>query len=389
MNNCFDVTPDHRHNGSFRWDLPGAPEDVIGMGTADLDFYCAPGIRNALMKVAEENCYNYRQHPDEYYSAVCNWYHGNYGLDVQKEWLSNVPSTIGAIRMALGILAEPGDKVIVQTPVFGPVTTAIEGAGLVQIDNPMTVATDRYEIDFDDFEAKVRRFRPKVFLMVNPHNPTGRAFSGIELERLIDICYENGVKVISDEVHCLIIYEGHRHTPVLAVSDRAREIAIQVLSLSKGYNIMSLPHAIVTVADPGLREAWDRQIASFSFGYAVNSFAIAAVTAILKGEANERMGELKRYLKRNIDETIRFISDQRLPLKPYTPEAGFLLWIDCRNAGIGEENLDTFFMERCHIHLDDGEKEFGPCGRGFIRINLAVTNKVLKQALERIRSIFG
>ena len=121
----FDTTLDHRHNGSFRWDLPDMPDDLIGMGTADLDYTCAPCIREALKPIAEENCYNYRQRSAEYYDAYVSFYKRNYSIDVQKEWLSSVPSTIGAVRMALGIYAKPGDAVIVQTPVFNPIRWAI------------------------------------------------------------------------------------------------------------------------------------------------------------------------------------------------------------------------------------------------------------------------
>lgn len=384
----FDTTPDHRHNGSYRWNYPGMPENVIGMGTADLDFYCAPCIREALVPVAEENCYNYRIRPDAYYEAVCGWYKRMYGLDVKREWLSNVPSTIGAIRVALGIYAKPGDAVIVQTPVFRPIVWAVEGADLVQIDNPLKIESGRYEIDFADFEKKIRLYHPKVYLLVNPHNPTGRVFTEEELGRLVDICAENGVVLISDEVHGLVIYEGSRFIPILAVSEKAKNIAVQIMSFSKGYNIMSLPHAVITIADPEKQKAWMRQIQAHSFGYATNSFAIAAVTSIVQGKADGWMKELTGYLYRNLNEAIDFIWEKKLPLIPYRPEGSFLLWIDCREAGIGTEHLDRFFRDRAGVDLDDGEENFGPEGRGFVRINFAVPNKTLHEALDRIERAF-
>lgn len=389
MNYDFDTTLNHRENASYRWGMPDMPEDVIGMGTADLDFTCAPCIREALVPIAEENCYNYRQHTENYYDAVTGWYQRNYGLKIEKEWLSNVPSTIGAVRMALGIFAKPGDAVIVQTPVFGPLKWAVEGAGQNLICNPMKPVNGRFEIDFEDFEAKIRQYHPAAYLLVNPHNPTGRVYTKEELERLVDICYTNHVRIISDEVHCLILYGNHKHTPILAVNEKAQKISIQIVSLSKGFNIMSLPHAIITVAEPEMRKAWMDQIQAYSFGYAVNSFAIAAVTSIMKGEADEWMRELTAYLERNLKETLDFIQENQLPLIPYVPEGSFLLWLDCRNAGIGTKNLDCFFMEKTHIHLDDGEGNFGPEGEGFVRINFAVTNQTLKEALKRIRAAFN
>jgi len=381
----FDKVPDHRKNGSYRWGMPDMPADVIGMGTADLDYACAPCIRDALVPVAEENCYNYRQHSDAYYDAVAGWYLRNYGLQVQRDWLSNVPSTVGAIRMALGIYAKPGDAVIVQTPLFRPINWAVEGADCRLIENPMKPVNGHYEINFADFEAKLRQYHPAVYLLVNPHNPTGRVFTRAELERLTEICAENGVLIVSDEVHSLVLYGDNRHTPILAVSRKARENSVQIMSLSKGFNIMSLPHAIIAIANPELQKAWMRQITAYSFGYAVNSFAIAAVTSIMKGEADEWLRELTQYLDRNLEQTLDFIEKNRLPLVPYRPEGSFLLWLDCRNAGIGTKQLDRFFMDRAHIHLDDGEENFGSEGAGFVRINFAVTNDVLKEALERMK----
>lgn len=388
MHYNFDTTPDHRHNGSYRWNMPGMPEDIIGMGTADLDFYCAPCIQKALAPIAEDNCYNYRQRSDEYYNAVCSWYDRMYGLEVKREWLSNVPSTIGAVRVALGIYAKPGDAVLVQAPVFRPLVWAIEGADLKQIDNPLKIVGGHYEIDFEDFENKLKTFRPSVFLLVNPHNPTGRVFTQTELEKLVNLCAAYGVTLISDEVHGLVIYEGSRFIPILSVSETARQIAVQIMSFSKGYNIMSLPHAIITIANPEMQKKWMRQIQAHSFGYATNSFALAAVTSILKGEADEWMQELTAYLANNLEETLAFIEEKHLPLIPFRPEGSFLLWLDARQAGIGEEHLDRFFREKAKIDLDDGEDNFGPEGRGFIRINFAVTNKVLKEALQRIEEAF-
>lgn len=384
----FDITPDHRKNGSYRWNMPDMPEDVIGMGTADLDYDCAPCIRKALVPIAEENCYNYRQHAEEYYEAVIGWYRRNYGLEVRKEWLSNVPSTIGAVRMALGIYAGAGSGVIVQTPVFNPIVWAVEGADCQLIENPMKIADGKYEIDFEDFEDKIRQFRPSVYLLVNPHNPTGRVFRREELERLVKICAEYQVTIVSDEVHCEVLYGTNRHIPILAVNEKAQEISVQIVSLSKGYNIMSLPHAVITIANEEMQAAWMRQIRAFSFGYAVNSFSIAAVTSIMKGEADEWMKEMTIYLEKNLQEILDFIKENNIPLIPYRPEGSFLLWLDCREAGIGSDHLDRFFMEKAHIHLDDGEENFGKEGRGFIRINFAVTNSVLKEAMQRIKEIF-
>lgn len=388
MKYAFDQIADHRHDASYRWQQPDGLSDVIGMGTADLDYDCAPCVREALVPVAQENCYNYRQKTARYYQAVINWYEKRYGLHVRQEWLSNVPSTIGAVRMALGILSRPDDYILVQTPCFGPLSTCIEGAGCRRLDNPMRIVNGRYELDFEDFEEKLRRYHPAAFLLVNPHNPTCRVFTKSELERLVSLCAAYHVRIVSDEVHSLILYDGAVHTPILAVSAAAQQLAIQVVSLSKGYNIMSLPHAIVTVPNDALRAEWNRQIAAFSFDYAVNSFALAAVTAIMEGQADDWMQALTEYLQKNRDELMRFFAQKQIPLQAFCPQSSFLMWVDCRNLEVPAGQLGRFFLDRTHISLDDGT-EFGPAGNGFIRINFAVTNAALKEAIIRMEKLFN
>lgn len=383
MNYNFDSIADHRYDASYRWQQPDGMNDVIGMGTADLDFDCAPCIRDALVPVAQENCYNYRQRTEKYYHAVTNWYFRQYGLELKQEWLSNVPSTIGAIRMALGILTKPGDGVLVQSPCFGPISKCIEGAGCCQIDNPMRYENGRFELDFEDFERKLKQCHPAVFLLVNPHNPTCRVYTKPELERIVSLCESYGARIISDEVHSLILYDGAVHTPILAVSETAQTLAIQVVSMSKGYNIMGLPHAIIAIPNPDIRKAWEQQIQAFSFGYAVNAFALAAVTSILEGNADAWMKALHTYLQTNRNELLRFFARKDIPLMAITPESSFLMWVDCKSMDVPNGQLGQYFLEKAHISLDDGA-EFEPDGNGFIRINYAVTNQVLKQAITRL-----
>ena len=185
----FETTLDHRYNHSYRWAQPEGRDDVLGMGTADLDFYCAPCVKEATEKVAEENTYNYRQKSDDYYNAVIGWFHRRHDLEIRKEWIRELPSTIGTIRFALGAFTKPGDHVIMQTPYFTPIRSAIEGAGCCFVTNPMILQDGRYELDFEDFEDKIKKYQPAMYIMVNPQNPTGRVFTQEELEKLVDICY--------------------------------------------------------------------------------------------------------------------------------------------------------------------------------------------------------
>lgn len=383
----FDDVLDHRERFSYRWEQPEGRTDVIGMGTADLDYFCAPCIQKALEGRCRENVYNYQKKPDSYYEAVISWYQRQYGMKTQREWIRELPSTIGSIRLALGAFARLGDYVLMQTPYFGPIKEAIVGAGCRFLENPMILRDGRYELDLGDFEEKIKKFRPVMYVMVNPHNPTGRVFGPGELEAIVDICSRYGVKILSDEVHCMVVYEGHEHTPILALSDKAREISIQLFSFSKGFNLMGLPHALILMADEGLRKRWDDYLRPFDFHYASNAFSIAAVTSIASGEGDEWLKELNIYLGENRELFMRLVSEKKLPLTVLKPEAGFLFWIDCRKSGIEPERLGDVFLEKAGIRLNNG-LDHGEEGRGFVRLNFAVTKKVLTEALSRMEKIF-
>lgn len=384
----FDKTLDHRINHSYRWAQPEGRDDIIGMGTADMDFECAPCIREAAQQICDENTFNYRAKPDHYYDSLAGWYNRMYGLEISRDWLTNIPATLGAIRFLIGHFAKAGDKVIMQTPHFSPLQRAVEAAGCKLILNPMKLTDGRYEIDFADFEQKIKTHHPSMFILVNPQNPVGRVFTREELIRMVDICYENDVLILSDEVHCLITYDDNKHIPLLAISDRAREIGIQVMAMSKGFNTMSLPHAIIMIANPALQKSWTNYILPFDFYYASNSYAISAFTTITDGQADDWLAEAAEYLKENLDLFCREMMERNLPIRPLRPEAGYLLWLDCRDSGLDQKHLAKAFRDHAGIDLTDG-LDFGDEGKGFLRMNFAVTRETLMNVIDRLEAMFA
>lgn len=384
----FNQTLDHRKDHSIRWRQPEGREDVLGMGTADLDYFCPPCVKEATLAVAQENTFNYRYKPDAYYDGVVSWFHRRHDMTVDPCWLRELPSTIGSIRLTIGAFCKPGDYILMQTPYFTPLKAAIEGAGCSFLENPMVLKDGRYELDFQDFEEKIVRYRPVMFLLVNPQNPTGRVFTKSELERMVEICARNKVIILSDEVHFLITYDGHQHFPILSLSEQARKISIQVFSFSKGFNMMCLPHAMTLIADQELRKRWDDYLIPFDFHYAANSFSMAAVTAIASGKGDAWLEEANAYLKHNRDLFLALTREKKLPIKPLVPEASFLFWIDCRELGVQPEKLGEEFLNRAGISLNNG-LEHGEAGRGFVRLNFAVTEATLREAVDRMEKMFA
>ena len=277
--------------------------------------------------------------------------------------------------------------VIMQTPYFTPIRSAIEGAGCCFVTNPMILQDGRYELDFEDFEDKIKKYQPAMYIMVNPQNPTGRVFTQEELEKLVDICYKYHVLILSDEVHDLITYDGHHHIPVMAVSQKAQEISLQLFSFSKGFNLMSLPFAMLIIANADLRKKWDAYLIPFDLHYATNSFSLAVITAIASGKGDEWLNECNAYLKNNRDLFIRLVKEKNLPLRVLVPEASFLFWIDCRETGIEPEKLSQTFLDEAGISLNNG-LDHGEEGRGFIRLNFGVTEKTLREGVERMTAMF-
>ena len=388
MKYTFDTTLDHRYNGSVRWAQPEGRQDILGMGTADLDYFCAPCIREATAKVCEENTFNYRSRPREYTEAIVGWFHRKYALSVEDAWLRDLPSTIAAIRLTIGAYCKPGDYIIMQSPYFTPLVEAIEGAGCHLLENRMLLKEEGYEIDFEDFERKIKQFKPAMFILVSPQNPTGRVFSKEELEKMVDICEENHVIILSDEVHALITYDGRRHYPILAISEKARSISIMVFSFSKGFNMMSLPHAMILIPNIELRKRWDAYLRPFDFHYASNSFSIAAVTAIASGQADEWLEQATAYLQQNRDLFLALVREKQFPIRPLVPEASYLFWIDCKKMEADPEALDQVFMEQAGISLNNGLYH-GEAGRGFVRLNFGVTKNTLREAVVRMEKMFG
>ena len=385
MNYDFDHIKDHKADGSIRWEQLNGRNDILGMGTADLDYDCPPAIREELHKIAEENCYNYRFRPQEYYDAITGFLQRRFGQTIEKDWIFNVPGAFASIRLAIATLTKPGDKVLMQNPLFEPYQLCATSLGCEMVYNPMLIKDGHYEMDF---EAKIKSEKPKVFLLCNPHNPTGRIFTREELTKMVDICAENGVKILSDEVHCFVNFDGLKHIPILALNEKAKEISIQIFSLSNGFNLMSLPNAFVVIADPEMRQAYIDMGTAHAFQYAYNLFAFGAAKAATDGRSDAWLDELTAYLQENRDIFITECKKRNLPIVPLKPEASFVIWIDCRAAGIAPEDLGDAFLDKAGIALNNGTHH-GSEGYGFVRLNFAVTREVLYESLDRLEKMFA
>ena len=375
----FDELIPRRGTNSCKWDST-PDDDVIPLWVADMDFRTAPSVIEALQKRVSHGIFGYTRVPDEYYDAVTGWFSRRHGLDIGKEDIIYTSGVVPAVSAIIKALTVPGDKVLILTPVYNCFYSSIRNNGCEAVSSPLLQAGDSFEVDFADFEAKAADPKVRVFLLCSPHNPVGRVWTREELLRMGNICRKNGVTVVSDEIHCELVYPGHRQIPFASLSEDFHAHSVTCLSPSKAFNIAGLQIANIVVPDPEIRAKIDRAI-NVNEVCDVNPFGvIAAIAAYNSGE--DWLEELLVYLKGNYDFMKGFCS-RHLPEFPVADLQGtYLAWMDCRVLGKPSDVLEKELISRAGIWLNSGTM-YGAEGEGWLRWNLACPRARLEEGLNR------
>lgn len=356
--------------------------DLLPLWVADMDFETPPFITEALRHRLEHSLYGYTVEPPELWPTVAEWIEQHHQWHVEEEWLTFIPGIVKGIGLAVNLFSEPGDKVIIQPPVYHPFRITPEGNGRKIVWNPLQEQDGSYTMDFDQL-AEVCDDRCKLFILSNPHNPAGICWSADELRRLAHFCHERGILVLSDEIHCDMTLFGHRHVPFASVSEEAAQCSITFGAPSKTFNIAGIVSSYAVVPNPTIR----RRFYTWLTANELNDptlFAPIATLAAFSPEGEEWRQQMLAY----IEDNVRFVEDycrKHLPqIHPWRPQASFLIWLDCRKMGLDHEALVDFFVNKARLALNDGEM-FGPGGQGFMRLNVAAPRSVLEEALSRLR----
>lgn len=374
----FDKTIDRRATNSYKWD--SAPEGVLPMWVADMDFRTAPAIIDALQKRVAHGIFGYTRVPDAYYDAVTSWFSRRHGWDIDREWIIYTSGVVPAVSAVIKALTVPGDKVIVQTPVYNCFFSSIRNNGCEIVSNPLRRTADTYEMDFDALERCAADPRAKVMLLCNPHNPAGRVWTPDELTRLGNICLRNGVTVVSDEIHCELVYKGHRYTPFASLSDAFLHRSVTCVSPSKAFNIAGLQIANIVAFDHDLRSRIDKAI-NINEVCDVNPFGVAATIAAYN-EGEEWLSQLVDYLHGNYEAMTEFCR-RELPEFPITRlEGTYLVWMDCSSLGMTSDALEHALLEDARLWLNAGTM-YGAEGEGYMRWNIACPRSVMLDGLNR------
>ena len=379
----FDEVIDRSGTWSIKYGRAG--ESRFAMWIADMDFRTDPAVRKALQERLDRDVMGYTSTPEEFYESIRGWKSRQHGWDVPREWIGYTPGVITAINQAYLTFTQPGDKIIVQPPVYDHFRLYSERLGREVADNPMIFENGRYRMDFEGLERMIDQ-RTKVLVLCNPHNPCGILWDRETLARLADICESHGVIVISDEIHADLALYGKTHIPFCSVSDTAAKVGLIFSGPTKAFNLAGLAGtAFCVIPDKEKREKYLGTLSAAK----LNEPPIPSIVATIAAYNSDSgwLPALKEYIEGNIECVMDFFKENRLGITPIRPQASFLVWLDCREMGLSQEGLMEFFREKAGVYLSNGAS-YGSGGEGFVRLNIGCPRSVLDAALQSIKNAF-
>ena len=354
--------------------------DLLPLWVADMDFETPQFITDALRQRLDHSLFGYTVVPDELWTSIIQWIRDHHPWEVKREWLTYIPGIVKGIGMAINVFVKEEEKVIIQPPVYHPFRLTPEGNGRKVVYNPLKEVNGTYEMDFEQL-AEVVDDKCRLLILSNPHNPAGVCWPKETLQRLAHFCFEHNIIVISDEIHADMALFGNKHIPFASVSDEAAQISITFGAPSKTFNIAGIVSSYAIVPNDSLRRRFYTWLEANELNDPPLFSPIATIAAYTQGE------DYRQQMLRYIEDNIRFVENycrEHLPkIKPWRPQASFLVWIDCRDLGLSHDALVDLFVNRAHLALNDGAM-FGIGGSGFMRLNVGAPRAVLRQALDQL-----
>lgn len=385
----FDTVIDRKGTRSLKYDFAvrrGKPKDVLPLWVADMDFQTSSYITDALEDMVKHGVFGYSESEEHYFGAVQNWMERHYNWHVKESWMTKTPGIVFALAMAVKAYTQENDAVLIQPPVYYPFKEVVEDNHRRLVNNTLVLGGDgTYTIDYEDFEKKIIEENVKLFILCNPHNPVGRVWTKEELERLGDICLKHGVFVVSDELHADFVFE-RKHTVFSEVKEAYRDISMICTSPSKTFNIAGLQISNIFISNPEKATAFRRQVAAAGYSQVGLPGLVACEAAYRHGD--EWLEGVLAYIKANAEFTRAYLQEHLPRVKMTKLEGTYLVWLDFRDYGLTDKELDEKILNQAGLWLDSGAV-FGKCGEGFQRINIACPRKTLQQALDRLIDVFA
>lgn len=385
----FDTVIDRKGTRSLKYDFAvrrGKPKDVLPLWVADMDFQTSSYITDALEDMVKHGVFGYSESEEHYFGAVQNWMERHYNWHVKESWMTKTPGIVFALAMAVKAYTQENDAVLIQPPVYYPFKEVVEDNHRRLVNNTLVLGGDgTYTIDYEDFEKKIIEENVKLFILCNPHNPVGRVWTKEELDRLGDICLKHGVFVVSDEIHADFVFE-RKHTVFSEVKEAYRDISMICTSPSKTFNIAGLQISNIFISNPEKATAFRRQVAAAGYSQVGLPGLVACEAAYRHGD--EWLEGVLAYIKANAEFTRAYLQEHLPRVKMTKLEGTYLVWLDFRDYGLTDKELDEKILNQAGLWLDSGAV-FGKCGEGFQRINIACPRKTLQQALDQLIDVFA
>ena len=386
MSYNFDENIDRRSTNSLKYDLLDSifgSDDILPMWVADMDFKTPDFIIDSIKKRLNHEIFGYTIKSDNFYNSIINWTKNQYNWDIKREWILFSPGVVPSLVFSVLAFSNPGDKILIQPPVYFPFMHVIKANKREIFFNPLKNTNNYYTIDFENLEKNIDE-KVKMIFLCNPHNPVGRAWKKDELERLGDICVKNNIVIISDEIHADIVYKPNFHIPIANLNSNFANSTVTLLAPGKTFNIAGLSSSVIIASNKELYKKLESIINSMHIGMG-NVFGLVAFeSAYTNGK--EWLDELLLYLQGSVMFVDEYINKYIPYIEFKIPEATYLLWLNCKDLNLNNNQLKDFFIKKAKVGFNDGPT-FGPGGEGFQRMNIGCPKSLIKKALDKISEI--
>mgnify|MGYP000384046978 FL=1 len=382
----FDNEINRYNSNSLKYDFKkdkNKPDDVLPMWVADMDFKCCDEILNDMHRKINHGIFGYSKNDENYFNAIKNWYSTNFNTELKQEWLITTPGVVFALATAVKTITNENDYVLINNPVYYPFTEVVEDNKRKIISSNLILIDNHYEIDFNDFENKIKQYKIKLFLLCSPHNPVGRVWTENELDKIIEICKRYNVFIVSDEIHSDFVWKGN-HICLLKYENYQNNI-ILCTAPTKTFNLAGLQVSNIFIPNAEVRQKF--QLELWNTGYSLINIMglVACQSAYEKGQ--KWLDELRDYLLENINYVDTFLKENLPKIKLIYPEGTYLLWLDFNGVNLSDDRIEELMLNEAKLWLDNG-KMFGETGKEFQRLNIAVPRRKLKYALENLKRAF-
>ncbi|MDR0538187.1 MAG: pyridoxal phosphate-dependent aminotransferase [Tannerellaceae bacterium] len=357
--------------------------ELIPLWVADMDFRTPDFIVDAIRNRCRHEIFGYTFPSDEYFNSIIDWVNYKHKYHIRQEWLSYIPGIVKGIAFAIDCFSLPGDKIIIQPPVYHPFRIVPEMQGRVVVNNPLVLDNGHYRMDFEHLESLIDG-DCKIFILCSPHNPGGIVWEKNDLVQLAEICCRNNILVIADEIHAEMVYPQYVHYPFASVSEAAAASSITFMAPSKTFNIAGIVSSYAIVPDESIRSKFFSYLQARELNEGTIFAYEATRAAYIYGA--EWLQQMRIYVIDNVNFVVDEIKKKTSLIRPYMPQASFLLWLDCRDLGLSQLELVSLFRDKAGLALNDGAM-FGPGGDGFMRMNVGCPRSILKMALDRLVSV--